>query len=115
MTSKEVKREVKRKPELPPVSEMVIESIMALKDPPRKGSTLRAIKETIGLNWPVKEASLYYLLGLTSQTYHLFCGQLRSLHLTHNYAAGSDSLSASYPVEPTLMEANVLLGRVCQG
>ena len=64
LTSKEVKREVKRKPELPPVSEMVIESIMALKDPPRKGSTLRAIKETIGLNWPVKEASLYYLLGL---------------------------------------------------
>ena len=66
LTSKEVKREVKRKPELPPVSEMVIESIMALKDPPRKGSTLRAIKETIGLNWPVKEASLFYLLGLTA-------------------------------------------------
>lgn len=50
VTSKAV---VKRKPDLPPVSEMVIESIKALKDPPRKGSTLRAIKETIGLNWPV--------------------------------------------------------------
>ena len=54
MTSKSV---IKRKPELPPVAEMVIESIKALKDPPRKGSTLRAIKETIGLNWPVKTLS----------------------------------------------------------
>jgi hypothetical protein len=32
---------------------MVVESIKALKDPPRKGSTLRTIKETISLNWPV--------------------------------------------------------------
>lgn len=39
--------------DFPPVSEMVIESIKALKDPPRKGSTLRSIKETITLNWPV--------------------------------------------------------------
>ncbi len=32
---------------------MVIESIKALKDPPRKGSTLGSIKETISLNWDV--------------------------------------------------------------
>jgi hypothetical protein len=53
VTSKEVKK--KEKAELPPVSVMVIESIKALKEPPRKGSTLRAIKETISLNWPVKK------------------------------------------------------------
>lgn len=41
------------KPKLPPVSEMVIESIKALKDPPKKGSTLRSIKETIEMNWPI--------------------------------------------------------------
>jgi len=47
---------VKAKPEkekLPPVSEMVVESIKALKDNPKKGSTLRSIKETIEMNWPI--------------------------------------------------------------
>ena len=81
LTSKEVKREVKRKPELPPVSEMVIESIMALKDPPRKGSTLRAIKETIGLNWPVKESTLSYLLGLSASNEREGCILLTTMHL----------------------------------
>ena len=32
------------KPKLPPVSEMVIESIKALKEHPRKGSSLRDIR-----------------------------------------------------------------------
>ena len=32
------------KPKLPPVSEMVIESIKALKENPRKGSSLRDIR-----------------------------------------------------------------------
>jgi len=41
------------KPKLPPISEMVVESIKALKDPPRRGSSLRSIKETIEMNWPV--------------------------------------------------------------
>lgn len=35
------------------VSEMVIDSIRALGDNPKKGSTLRAIKETISMNWSV--------------------------------------------------------------
>lgn len=38
---------------LPKVSEMVIDCIKALKDNPKKGSTIGAIKETIGLNWQV--------------------------------------------------------------
>ena len=46
-------KERKIERDFPPVAEMVIESIKALKDPPRKGSTLRTIKETIALNWPV--------------------------------------------------------------
>ena len=37
----------------PPVSEMVLESIKALRDPPRRGSTLRSIRDTILLNWNV--------------------------------------------------------------
>jgi len=41
------------KPKLPPVSEMVIESIKALKENPRKGSSLRDIRETIEMNWTV--------------------------------------------------------------
>jgi len=41
------------KPKLPPVSEMVIESIKALKEHPRKGSSLRDIRETIEMNWTV--------------------------------------------------------------
>merc|ERR1711974_511628 len=36
------------KPKLPPVSEMVIESIKALKENPRKGSSLRDIRERGG-------------------------------------------------------------------
>ena len=43
----------KESEKFPPVSVMVIESIKALKDPPKKGSTLGAIKETILLNWNV--------------------------------------------------------------
>jgi len=39
------------KEQFPPVKVMVVESIKALKDPPRLGSTLGAIKETILLNW----------------------------------------------------------------
>jgi len=41
------------KPKLPPVSEMVIDSIKALKENPRKGSSLRDIRETIEMNWTV--------------------------------------------------------------
>jgi len=55
------KQQHKRKPppppepkfKLPKVSEMVTDSILALKENPKKGSTLGAIKETILLNWSV--------------------------------------------------------------
>merc|ERR1712179_512890 len=54
---KGVKPAPKQKKEyMPPVSEMVYESIKALKDHPKKGSTLSSIKETISLNWPVDMA-----------------------------------------------------------
>ena len=43
----------KKTPQFPKTSEMVIDSIKALKENPRKGSTLGTIKETILLNWPV--------------------------------------------------------------
>lgn len=39
------------RPSFPPVSEMVCESIRALKDNPKKGSSFATIKETILLNW----------------------------------------------------------------
>ena len=53
LQSKKQAKKQPPKPKLPPVSEMVIESIKALKDPPKKGSSLRSIKETIEMNWPV--------------------------------------------------------------
>nr|ACO12357.1 Chromobox protein homolog 5 [Lepeophtheirus salmonis] len=40
-------------PNLPAVSVMVIESIKALNEDPKKGSTFGAIKDTILRNWPV--------------------------------------------------------------
>ena len=58
-SKKQQQQKLKKRPappekqSFPPVSEMVIRSIKALKDNPRKGSTLGAIKETIALNWPV--------------------------------------------------------------
>lgn len=42
-----------KKEKIPPVAEMVIDSIKALGANPRNGSTLRSIKETILLNWPI--------------------------------------------------------------
>jgi hypothetical protein len=61
-------KDKKSESSLPPVSEMVTESIMALKDPPRKGSTLRAIKETIALNWPVKLIQINFTLLVSLST-----------------------------------------------
>jgi len=52
-------KEKKAASNFPPVSEMVIDSILALKEPPKKGSTLRTIKDTIALNWPVGFLNLF--------------------------------------------------------
>merc|ERR1711899_222572 len=42
-----------KKEKIPPVSEMVIDSIKALGANPKKGSNLRSIKTTILLNWTI--------------------------------------------------------------
>ena len=44
LQSKKQAKKQPPKPKLPPISEMVIESIKALKDHPKKGSSLRSIK-----------------------------------------------------------------------
>jgi len=84
MTSKAIKKKVVD--DFPPVSAMVIESIKALKDPPRKGSTLRSIKETISLNWPVSYQlmdtylrfwALYYSLQLPLVNGSRACDKVR--------------------------------------
>jgi hypothetical protein len=44
---------VAQKEKIPPVGEMVVDSIKALGANPKKGSNLRSIKGTILLNWPI--------------------------------------------------------------
>jgi len=53
LQSKKQAKKQPPKPKLPPISEMVIESIKALKDHPKKGSSLRSIKDTIEMNWTI--------------------------------------------------------------
>jgi hypothetical protein len=44
---------VAQKEKIPPVADMVVDSIKALGANPKKGSNLRSIKSTILLNWPI--------------------------------------------------------------